>query len=60
MGKHGFGQLHFLRGIIVYKLSSYEQKAFAGLVSDGLPNIVRRISSQVFRVTPRKLISILF
>lgn len=51
---HGFGNLHKLHGIVTYKLSPFEQKAFAGAISKGIPNLFRRFQSQVFRVLPRK------
>nr|XP_045594770.1 cytochrome b-c1 complex subunit 8-like [Procambarus clarkii] len=51
MGKK-FGELAYVRGIIKYSLSPFEQKAFAGAISHGLPNLFRRFRSQVFRVAP--------
>ncbi|XP_044737340.1 cytochrome b-c1 complex subunit 8 [Chrysoperla carnea] len=51
MGKH-FGELAKVRGIITYKLSPFEQKAFAGVVSQGLPNVFRRVLANVLRVAP--------
>lgn len=53
MGAH-FGELAKIRGIVYYKLSPYEQKAFSGVLSNGIPNIFRRFRSSVFRVVPRK------
>lgn len=53
MGKH-FGELAKVRGIITYKLSPFEQKAFAGVVSQGLPNVFRRVLANVLRVAPRE------
>ncbi|KAH8302345.1 hypothetical protein KR044_005399 [Drosophila immigrans] len=50
-GAH-FGNLAKVHGIVTYKLSPFEQRAFAGAISNGLPNIVRRIRSNIFRVTP--------
>merc|ERR1711911_31643 len=41
-----------IRGIVQYSLSPHEQKAFAGAFSNGLPNLIRRFRSQVFRVAP--------
>jgi ubiquinol-cytochrome c reductase subunit 8 len=43
-----------VRGIIHYSLSPFEQRAFAGVISHGVPNTLRRIRSQIFRVAPRK------
>jgi hypothetical protein len=56
MGGQHFGELAKLRGIVIHKISPYEQKAFAGAISNGVPNTFRRMSAQLFRVVPRKLI----
>lgn len=53
MGKH-FGELAKVRGIVQFRLSPHEQRAFAGAISQGLPNIFRRIRSEIFFVAPRK------
>lgn len=53
MGAH-FGELAKIRGIVYYKLSPYELKAFSGVLQNGIPNIFRRFRSSVFRVVPRK------
>ena len=45
MGKH-FGELMKLRGIITFKLSPHEQRAFAGAIKDGVPNTIRRIATE--------------
>ncbi|KAH8406891.1 hypothetical protein KR222_010383 [Zaprionus bogoriensis] len=50
-GAH-FGNLAKVHGIVTYKLSPFEQRAFAGAISKGLPNMLRRIRSNIFRVTP--------
>ncbi|XP_037934262.1 cytochrome b-c1 complex subunit 8-like [Teleopsis dalmanni] len=50
-GQH-FGQLAKLNGIVTYKISPFEQRAFAGAISKGVPNMVRRFRSNVFIVTP--------
>lgn len=50
-----FGELAKVRGIVVHKISPFEQKAFAGAISKGVPNTLRRISNSVFRIVPRKL-----
>jgi hypothetical protein len=55
MGGQHFGELAKLRGIVIHKISPYEQKAFAGAISNGVPNTFRRMSAQLFRVVPRKL-----
>lgn len=49
---HGFGQLFKLRGIVTYKISHFEQKAFAGWISHGFPNTIRRILDQIIYVVP--------
>ncbi len=51
---HGFGQLAKVYGIVTYKLSPFEQRAFAGAISKGVPNMFRRFRSNVFTVAPRK------
>ncbi|XP_036335835.1 cytochrome b-c1 complex subunit 8-like [Rhagoletis pomonella] len=51
LGAH-FGNLAKVHGIVTYKLSPFEQRAFAGAISKGLPNIFRRIRSHIFIVTP--------
>ncbi|KAF6213730.1 hypothetical protein GE061_011452 [Apolygus lucorum] len=50
---HGFGELGvYIRGLVTYKLSPFEQKAFAG-ASNFLPKTARRIgTSSVFIVPP--------
>lgn len=53
MGAH-FGELAKIRGIVYYKLSPYEQKAFTGVFQNGVPNLFRRFRSSVFRVVPRE------
>jgi len=53
----GFGQLAKIRGIIYYKLSPFEQRAFAGVISKGVPNTLRRISENFFRVAPPFVLS---
>ncbi|XP_046747493.1 cytochrome b-c1 complex subunit 8 [Diprion similis] len=47
MGKQ-FGTLYKLRGIVFYRLSPYEQRAFAGAISQGVPNTFRRIKENMF------------
>ncbi|XP_069684793.1 cytochrome b-c1 complex subunit 8 [Periplaneta americana] len=58
MGKH-FGELAKIRGIIQYRLSPFEQRAFAGAISKGLPNVFYRIRSSIFRVLPPFVIAYL-
>ncbi|XP_076360103.1 ubiquinol-cytochrome c reductase ubiquinone-binding protein [Tachypleus tridentatus] len=47
-----FGELAKIRGIIYYRLSPFEQRAFAGLFTHSLPNLFRRIRSQIFVIVP--------
>jgi ubiquinol-cytochrome c reductase subunit 8 len=54
---HGFGQLAKIRGVIFYRLSPFEQRAFAGALSKGFPNTIRRISENFWRVAPPFIIS---
>ncbi|XP_067613560.1 cytochrome b-c1 complex subunit 8 [Eurosta solidaginis] len=51
LGAH-FGNLAKVHGIVTYKLSPYEQRAFAGAISHGVPNMFRRFRSNVFTVAP--------
>ena len=53
---HGFGELAKVNGIVTYKLSPFEQKAFAGVISKGVPNMFRRFRSNVFTIAPRKFL----
>ena len=51
-----FGQLAVIRGTTKYHLSAFEQRAFAGAISRGLPNVFWRFRQNVFYWAPRKLI----
>ncbi|XP_032673467.1 cytochrome b-c1 complex subunit 8 [Odontomachus brunneus] len=51
MGKH-WGNLAKISGIVYFRLSPYEQKAFKGMISEGVPNMVRRFQGSVFRIAP--------
>ncbi|CAG9789118.1 unnamed protein product [Diatraea saccharalis] len=51
MGLH-FGELAKIRGLITYKISPHEQRAFAGALSYGVPNMVRRFRENMFIVIP--------
>ncbi|XP_064610020.1 cytochrome b-c1 complex subunit 8-like [Liolophura sinensis] len=55
MGR-SFGNLYKVHGLVSYSLSPYEQKAFAGAISHGIPNMFRRFRGQVFRVVPPLII----
>ncbi len=51
-----FGKLPVtIRGTTQFHLSPFEQRAFAGAISQGLPNIFWRARSNVFTVVPREL-----
>ncbi|BFZ14442.1 hypothetical protein BsWGS_17481 [Bradybaena similaris] len=52
MGMHWGEMCNNIRGVVVYSLSPYEQKAFANAFAKGAPNMVRRFKGQVFRVAP--------
>ncbi|XP_011298468.1 cytochrome b-c1 complex subunit 8 [Fopius arisanus] len=58
MGKE-FGTLAKIRGIVYFRLSPYEQKAFAGAISHGVPNTIRRIRESALRVVPPFIVSYL-
>ena len=49
---HGFGQLATVRGTTRYHISPFEQKAFAGLITKGIPNTLWRIRVSVLDVAP--------
>ncbi|CAG0923935.1 unnamed protein product [Notodromas monacha] len=52
MGLH-FGSLGVkVRGLVTVRLSPYEQKPFAGAVSKGFPNMIRRVQEEVLFVVP--------
>lgn len=49
---HGFGNLAKLRGIVYYRLSPFELKAFGGVISHGVPNMFRRVKEEFLVVVP--------
>ncbi|NWU16447.1 QCR8 protein, partial [Cephalopterus ornatus] len=51
MGKH-FGNLARVRHVITYSLSPFEQRAIPNVFSHGVPNVMRRFTSQVWKVVP--------
>lgn len=57
MGKQ-FGNLAKINGVVYFRLSPYEQKAFKGIISEGVPNLIRRINDRVFRIAPCKYLVI--
>ncbi|TMW53610.1 hypothetical protein DOY81_001374 [Sarcophaga bullata] len=56
---HGFGTLAKIHNIVTYKISPFEQRAFAGAIKNGLPNIFRRVRSNIFIVAPPFIIGYL-
>ena len=47
-----FGNLAKYKNVVEYIISPFEQRAFAGFFSKGIPNLYRRFMSQVFYVGP--------
>ncbi len=41
-----------VKHIITYSISPYEQKIFAGVFSRGVPNMIRRVSEEIFFILP--------
>ncbi|KAG8578805.1 hypothetical protein GDO81_010624 [Engystomops pustulosus] len=52
MGGLHFGNLAKVRHIITFTLSPFEQRAFANVLSKGLPNVWRRFSSNILTIGP--------
>ena len=50
----GFGQLATVRGTTKYHISPFEQRAFAGAITKGIPNTIWRIRASILDVAPRK------
>merc|ERR1711893_57843 len=60
MGR-SFGNLGIrVRGTVSYTLSPYEQKAFAGAFSKGIPNMIRRFSRKVGLVATPMVLTYLY
>ncbi|NP_001161454.1 cytochrome b-c1 complex subunit 8 isoform X1 [Nasonia vitripennis] len=57
MGHLDFGNLAKIRGIVYFRLSPHEQKAFAGAISHGVPNMIRRFRESVFHILPSAIIT---
>merc|ERR1711923_183075 len=53
----GFGQLYKVRGQTRYHISPMEQRAFAGAISKGVPNVLWRFRSNVAYWFPPVLLS---
>merc|ERR1712126_447888 len=51
-GQHFGVGLAKVNGIVKYTLSPFEQRAFAGAVSFGIPNLFYRFRTQVLKVAP--------
>ncbi|KAM9850262.1 cytochrome b-c1 complex subunit 8 [Aulostomus maculatus] len=51
-----FGNLAYMRHIITYSLSPFEQRAFPNYFIKGIPNVWRRFRSSVFRVAPPMIV----
>ena len=54
MGHLEFGKLAKIRGIVFFRLSPHEMNPLHGMVSHGVPNMIRRIRESIFKVVPRK------
>lgn len=55
-----FGNLKSnIRGVISTKLSPFEQKAFKGLLSHGVPNAIRRTASNIPFIVPPMILGYL-
>lgn len=53
MGGHGFGNLGpHIRNIVYHRISMFEQKAFAGLINPGIPNMFRRFCESAPKTLP--------
>ena len=50
-----WGGLAVIRGTTKYHISPFEQKAFAGAISKGVPNTLWRFRTNVLYWAPRKL-----
>ncbi|XP_074651228.1 cytochrome b-c1 complex subunit 8-like [Tubulanus polymorphus] len=55
-----FGNLGIkVYGIVQYSLSPFEQRAFAGILKNGIPNTFRRVKGQIFRFMPPLVVAYL-
>ncbi|ELU00170.1 hypothetical protein CAPTEDRAFT_151328 [Capitella teleta] len=60
MGLH-FGNLGIrVRGVVSFAISPYEQRAMAGFLSRGFPNLIRRFNGQAFIIGPPLIASYLY
>ncbi|XP_076641456.1 ubiquinol-cytochrome c reductase ubiquinone-binding protein [Halictus rubicundus] len=51
MGRR-WGQIAKLSGVTFFRLSPFEQRPFAGMIKDGIPNTIRRINESILLVAP--------
>ena len=51
LGQH-WGELAKYRNIVTVRLSPYELNPMSGLITKGVPNLLRRIRGQIFRISP--------
>lgn len=55
-----FGELKTnIRGVVTTSLSPFEQKAFKGIISHGVPNSIKRIGSNIPFIVPPMIIGYL-
>ncbi|XP_014223875.1 cytochrome b-c1 complex subunit 8 [Trichogramma pretiosum] len=47
-----FGNLAKLRRIVYYRLSPHEMNPLHGIISHGVPNMIRRFRESVFLIAP--------
>ena len=52
MGKEWGNLIFGVKNIITYSISPYEQRAFAGIFKDGIPNLFRRFKESVGFILP--------
>jgi len=52
LGGPQWGKLGKVNAHVYYSLSPYEQKAFAGVVSKGIPNLARRFMDEIGFIAP--------
>merc|ERR1712142_577984 len=52
LGGPQWGKLGKVNAHVYYSLSPYEQKAFAGAVSKGIPNLARRFLEEIGFIAP--------
>ena len=55
-----WGNLAVVRGTTKYHISPFEQKAFAGAITKGIPNTLWRFRTNVLYWAPRKMSSLFY